>query len=120
MAKLAIDVVLNKASAMTGLRGLEKDFTSFGKSMLGVVGIGGGLAGLVAGIDNILAKAGQLQDVSDAFNVSAESIQRLANVGVTANLSIEEIGSKLGKLGKAAQDAAKTLNCGRFHLRLLT
>jgi hypothetical protein len=106
MAKLAIDVVLNKASAMTGLRGLEKDFTSFGKSMLGVVGIGGGLAGLVAGIDNILAKAGQLQDVSDAFNVSAESIQRLANVGVTANLSIEEIGSKLGKLGKAAQDAA--------------
>ena len=106
MAKLAIDVVLNKAAAMTGLRGLEKDVTSFGKSILGVVGIGGGLAGIVAGIDNILAKAGQLQDVSDAFNVSAESIQRLANVGVTANLSIEEIGSKLGKLGKAAQDAA--------------
>ena len=106
MAKLAIDVVLNKAAAMTGLRGLEKDVSSFGKSMLGIVGIGGGLAGLVAGIDNILAKAGQLQDVSDAFNVSAESIQRLANVGVTANLSIEEIGSKLGKLGKAAQDAA--------------
>lgn len=106
MAKLAIDVVLNKASAMTGLRGLEKDFTSFGKSMLGIVGIGGGLAGLVAGIDNILAKAGQLQDVSDAFNVSAESIQRLAAVGVTANLSIEEIGSKLGKIGKAAQEAA--------------
>jgi len=106
MAKLAIDVVLNKASAMTGLRGLEKDVTSFGKSILGVVGIGGGLAGIVAGIDNILAKAGQLQDLSDAFNVSAESIQRLANVGLTANLSIEEIGSKLGKLGKAAQDAA--------------
>jgi len=106
MAKLAIDVVLNKAAAMTGLRGLEKDVSSFGKSMLGIVGIGGGLAGLVAGIDNILAKAGQLQDVSDAFNVSAESIQRLAAVGVTANLSIEEIGSKLGKLGKAAQDAA--------------
>jgi len=98
--------VLNKAAAMTGLRGLEKDVSSFGKSMLGIVGIGGGLAGLVVGIDNILAKAGQLQDVSDAFNVSAESIQRLANVGVTANLSIEEIGSKLGKLGKAAQDAA--------------
>jgi len=106
MAKLAIDVVLNKASAMTGLRGLEKDVSSFGKSMLGLVGIGGGLAGLVAGIDGILSKAGQLQDVSDAFNVSAESIQRLAAVGVTANLSIEEIGSKLGKLGKAAQDAA--------------
>jgi len=106
MAKLAIDVVLNKAAAMTGLRGLEKDVSSFGKSMLGIVGIGGGLAGLVAGIDNILAKAGQLQDVSDAFNVSAESVQRLAAVGVTANLSIEEIGSKLGKLGKAAQDAA--------------
>ena len=106
MAKLAIDVVLNKAAAMTGLRGLEKDFMSFGKSVLGAVGIGGGLAGLVAGIDNILAKAGQLQDVSDAFNVSAESIQRLAAVGVTANLSIEEIGSKLGKIGKAAQEAA--------------
>jgi hypothetical protein len=106
MAKLAIDVVLNKAGAMTGLRGLEKDIGSFAKSALGLVGIGGGLAGLVAGIDNILAKAGQLQDVSDAFNVSAESIQRLAAVGVTANLSIEEIGSKLGKLGKAAQDAA--------------
>jgi hypothetical protein len=106
MAKLAIDVVLNKAAAMTGLRGLEKDFVSFGKSVLGAVGIGGGLAGLVAGIDGILAKAGQLQDVSDAFNVSAESIQRLAAVGVTANLSIEEIGSKLGKIGKAAQDAA--------------
>jgi len=106
MAKLAIDVVLNKAAAMTGLRGMEKDFLSFGKSMLGVVGIGGGLAGLVAGIDNVLAKAGQLQDVSDAFNISAESIQRLAAVGVTANLSIEEIGSKLGKLGKAAQEAA--------------
>jgi hypothetical protein len=106
MAKLAIDVVLNKAAAMTGLRGLEKDVSSFGKSMLGIVGIGGGLAGIVAGIDGILAKAGQLQDVSDAFNVSAESIQRLGAVGVTANLSIEEIGSKLGKLGKAAQEAA--------------
>jgi hypothetical protein len=92
---------------MTGLRGLEKDVSSFGKSMLGIVGIGGGLAGIVAGIDGILAKAGQLQDVSDAFNVSAESIQRLGAVGVTANLSIEEIGSKLGKLGKAAQEAAK-------------
>jgi hypothetical protein len=108
MAKLAIDVVLNKAGAMTGLRGLEKDIGSFAKSAVGLVGIGGGLAGLVVGIDNILAKAGQLQDVSDAFNVSAESIQRLAAVGVTANLSIEEIGSKLGKLGKAAQDAAGT------------
>jgi hypothetical protein len=106
MAKLAIDVVLNKAAAMTGLRGLEKDVSSFGKSMLGLVGFGGGLAGLVAGIDGILSKAGQLQDVSDAFNVSAESIQRLAAVGVTANLSIEEIGSKLGKIGKAAQEAA--------------
>ena len=106
MAKLAIDVVLNKAAAMTGLRGLEKDVSSFGKSILGLAGIGGGLAGLVAGIDGILAKAGQLQDVSDAFNVSAESIQRLANVAVTANLSVEEIGSKLGKLGKAAQEAA--------------
>ena len=106
MAKLAIDVVLNKAAAMTGLRGLEKDVSSFGKSMLGIVGIGGGLAGIVAGIDGILAKAGQLQDVSDAFNVSAESIQRLAAVGVTANLSVEEIGSKLGKIGKAAQEAA--------------
>jgi len=106
MAKLAIDVVLNKAAAMTGLRGMEKDITSFGKAALGLAGLGGGLAGLVAGIDNILAKAGQLQDVSDAFNISAESIQRLAAVGVTANLSIEEIGSKLGKLGKAAQDAA--------------
>ena len=106
MAKLAIDVVLNKAAAMTGLRGMEKDITSFGKAALGLAGLGGGLAGFVAGIDNILAKAGQLQDVSDAFNVSSESIQRLANVGVTANLSIEEIGSKLGKLGKAAQDAA--------------
>jgi len=106
MAKLAIDVVLNKAAAMTGLRGLEKDISSFGKSMLGLVGFGGGLAGLVAGIDGILSKAGQLQDVSDAFNVSAESIQRLVAVGVTANLSIEEIGSKLGKIGKAAQEAA--------------
>jgi len=106
MAKLAIDVVLNKAAAMTGLRGLEKDVSSFGKSILGLAGIGGGLAGLVAGIDGILAKAGQLQDVSDAFNVSAESIQRLANVAVTANLSVEEIGSKLGKIGKAAQEAA--------------
>lgn len=106
MAKLAIDVVLNKVQAMTGLRGMEKDFTSFGKSVLGAVGLGGGMAGLVAGIDAILARAGQLQDVSDAFNVSAESIQRLANVGVTANLSIEEIGNKLGKLGKAAQEAA--------------
>jgi len=106
MAKLAIDVVLNKAAAMTGLRGMEKDITSFGKAALGLAGLGGGLAGFVAGIDNILAKAGQLQDVSDAFNISAESIQRLAAVGVTANLSIEEIGSKLGKLGKAAQEAA--------------
>jgi len=106
MAKLAIDVVLNKAAAMTGLRGLEKDITSFGKAALGLAGLGGGLAGFVAGIDNILAKAGQLQDVSDAFNISAESIQRLAAVGVTANLSIEEIGSKLGKIGKAAQEAA--------------
>jgi len=106
MAKLAIDVVLNKAAAMTGLRGMEKDITSFGKAALGLAGLGGGLAGFVAGIDNILAKAGQLQDVSDAFNISAESIQRLAAVGVTANLSIEEIGSKLGKLGKSAQEAA--------------
>jgi hypothetical protein len=106
MAKLAIDVVLNKAAAMTGLRGMEKDITSFGKAALGLAGLGGGLVGFVAGIDSILAKAGQLQDVSDAFNISAESIQRLAAVGVTANLSIEEIGSKLGKLGKAAQDAA--------------
>lgn len=106
MAKLVIDVVLNKAAAMTGLRGMEKDITSFGKAALGLAGLGGGLAGFVAGIDNILAKAGQLQDVSDAFNISAESIQRLGAVGVTANLSIEEIGSKLGKLGKAAQEAA--------------
>ena len=106
MAKLAIDVVLNKAAAMTGLRGMEKDITSFGKAALGLAGLGGGLAGFVAGIDSILTKAGQLQDVSDAFNISAESIQRLAAVGVTANLSIEEIGSKLGKLGKAAQEAA--------------
>jgi hypothetical protein len=106
MSQLKIDLVLNKLQAMTGLRSFESNVMSIGKRLAGFVGIGGGIAGITATIQGLLDKASRLQDVSDAFNVSAESIQRLGNAGLTANLSIEEVGSKLGKLGKAAQEAA--------------
>lgn len=107
MAQLKIDLVLNKIQAMTGLRSFESTVMSLGKRLAGFVGIGGGIAGITATLQSLLDKASRIQDVSDAFNVSAVSIQKLANVASTSNISLEEVGSKLGKLAKAAQAAGK-------------
>lgn len=106
MAQLKIDLVLNKIQAMTGLRSFESNVMSVGKRLAGFVGIGGGIAGIATTIQGLLDKASRLQDLSDAFNVSSESIQRLGNVASTSNVSLEEVGAKLGKLAKAAQEAA--------------
>lgn len=107
MAQLKIDLVLNKIQAMTGLRSFESNVMSIGKRLAGFVGIGGGIAGITTTIQGLLDKASRIQDISDAFNISAESIQKLANVASTSNISLEEVGSKLGKIGKAAQEAAR-------------
>lgn len=107
MAQLKIDLVLNKIQAMTGLRSFESNVMSIGKRLAGFIGIGGGIAGITTTIQGLLDKASRIQDVSDAFNISAVSIQKLANVAGTSNISLEEVGSKLGKLAKAAQAAAK-------------
>jgi hypothetical protein len=107
MAQLKIDLVLNKIQAMTGLRSFESNVMTIGKRLAGFVGIGGGIAGITTTIQGLLDKASRLQDLSDAFNISAESIQKLGNVAATSNISLEEAGSKLGKLAKAAQEAAK-------------
>lgn len=107
MAQLKIDLVLNKIQAMTGLRSFESNVMSIGKRLAGFIGIGGGIAGIITTIQGLLDKASRIQDISDAFNISAESIQRLANVASTSNISLEEVSSKLGKIGKAAQEAAK-------------
>lgn len=107
MAQLKIDLVLNKIQAMTGLRSFESNVMSIGKRLAGFIGVGGGIAGITTTIQGLLDKASRIQDISDAFNISAESIQKLANVASTSNISLEEVGSKLGKIGKAAQEAAR-------------
>ena len=71
------------------------------------MGVGGEIAGITATLQGLLDKAARLQDLSDAFNISAESIQKLGNVAATSNISLEEVGSKLGKIAQQAQKAAK-------------
>lgn len=90
----------------TGLARLQNTAGSFAK------GIGGLFAGafafnkLASGFNEILDKAGKLQDISDKFGVSAESVQRIGNAAEQSGGSLESVAKALGRIGVSAQEAA--------------
>lgn len=78
-------------------------------------GFGRNLGGILAGAFSFnaiaqqfsaaLSQAGQLQDLSDAFGVSAEAIQRIGNAAAESGGSLQDVGRALAKIGLGAQQA---------------
>lgn len=106
MSELNVKTGLDASGFETGIARLQSSATSFAR------GVGGLFAGafafdrIISGIGSLIEKAGKLQDISDKFGISAESVQRIGNAAEQSGGSIEGVAKALGKIGLAAQEAA--------------
>ena len=95
------------------LRSLGDEATKTAAKTKGITGAFDGMRGVVAGLGlgaaatgarQLFAEFGRIQDLSERFNTSAESIQRLANAARLGGTDIESIATALTKAGMAATD----------------
>jgi len=106
MAELKAKVGLETSEFETGLARLQNAAGSFA-SGLGKMILGGfAFDKIISGVTSLVEKASQLQDISDKFGISAESIQRIGNVAEQNGASMESVVRALAKIGVSAQEAA--------------
>ena len=95
------------------LRSLGDEATKTATKAKGMAGAFDGMRGVVAGLGlgalatsarQLFSEFGRAQDLSERFNTSAESIQRLANAARLGGTDIESIATALTKAGMAATD----------------
>ena len=107
MAGINIPVGIKNAGFKAGLdemRGQAKRFGSDLKSTFaGALGFGAVLAGITA----MIKKGGDLKDLSERFDASAEALQRIGNVAAQNGSSIEGVGDALNKVALAQEEVKK-------------
>ena len=106
MADVALKIGADQGLLKTGLAQAQNSIVSFAnsatKQLAGALSFGA----VAAAISDVINKAGQLQDISDRFGVSAEAIQRIGNVAQESGGSIQDVATALARIGAAAQEAA--------------
>ena len=106
MADVSLKIGADQGLLKTGLAQAQNSIVSFAnsatKQLAGALSFGA----VAAAISDVINKAGQLQDISDRFGVSAEAIQRIGNVAQESGGSIQDVATALARIGAAAQEAA--------------
>lgn len=106
MADVSLKIGADQGLLKTGLAQAQNSIVSFAnsatKQLAGALSFGA----VAAAIADVINKAGQLQDISDRFGVSAEAIQRIGNVAQESGGSIQDVATALARIGAAAQEAA--------------
>lgn len=105
MADLNVKVGLDRSGFQTGLVAMENAVSGFGRNLGGILAGAFSFSAITQQFTAAISKAGQLQDLSDAFGVSAEAIQRIGNVAAESGGSLQDVGRALAKIGLSAQQA---------------
>lgn len=105
MADLNVKVGLDRSGFQTGLAAMENAVSGFGRNLGGILAGAFSFSAITQQFTAAISKAGQLQDLSDAFGVSAEAIQRIGNVAAESGGSLQDVGRALAKIGLSAQQA---------------
>lgn len=118
MAGISVPVGIKNAQFRAGLdemRGQARRFAGdikgeFLGSFSGIKGqiVGAfGLGALASSIGGLLEKGGQIQDLSERFDATAESLQRIGNVAAQNGSSLESVGAALNKTALSQEAARK-------------
>lgn len=105
MADLNVKVGLDRSGFQTGLAAMENAVSGFGRNLGGILAGAFSFSAITQQFTAAISKAGQLQDLSDAFGVSAEAIQRIGNAAAESGGSLQDVGRALAKIGLSAQQA---------------
>lgn len=84
---------------------MENMAAGFGRNLGGILAGAFSFNAIAQQFSAALSQAGQLQDLSDAFGVSAEAIQRIGNAAAENGGSLQDVGRALAKIGLGAQQA---------------
>lgn len=103
--KLIAELGLNASEFETKLGGATKLMGAF-DSVLGRIGLGLGAGAVIAFFDNVMDRAGQLQDLSEQLGITTDSIQSLDFTAKQAGVSTEALHMVYGKLTVAGAEAA--------------
>lgn len=106
MAELKAKIGLETSAFETGLARLENAAGGFAKGLGGIFVGAFSFTAIFKQFSDAIAKASQLQDISDRFGISAEALQKIGNAAIESGASLEDVGTALGKIGVAAQEAA--------------
>lgn len=108
MAKINVEVGVNTGPFQTGLAQMQNQTKRWKANFGGIIAgtfAGVGLASVLTGINKIVDKADQIQDLSDRFGVAAETLQRFGNVAVQNGSSFDAVGASFNKLITSSQSA---------------
>ena len=105
MADLNVKVGLDRSGFQTGLAAMENAATGFGRNLGGLLAGAFSFTAITQQVTAAISQAGRLQDLSDTFGISAESLQRIGNAAEESGGSIEDVGRALAKIGVGAQQA---------------
>ncbi|HEX7517781.1 MAG TPA: hypothetical protein VF345_10915 [Chthoniobacterales bacterium] len=94
MARLGLDTSGFKA----GLQSATGELSSFAGKIASAFGVSVGVAGLEQGIAKVVEYGARVQDLSERFNVNAESLQRLGNAAELHGSSLEGVAKGFNRL----------------------
>lgn len=106
MADVSLKLGLDQGGLQTGLLQAKSSISSFAGSVSKQLAGALSVTAIVSAISSVVDKAGQLQDISDKFGLSAESLQRIGNAAQESGGSIQDVATALARIGAAAQEAA--------------
>jgi hypothetical protein len=106
MADVSLKIGADAGMLRTGLSQAQNSIASFAASATKQLAGALSFTAVSAAIGSVIQKAGQLQDISDRFGVSAEAMQRIGNVAAESGGSIQDVATALARIGAAAQEAA--------------
>lgn len=101
MARLGLDTTGFKA----GLREAHSAFSQLAGKMSAMAGVSIGVAGLEEGVRKAVEYGARIQDLSERFHVSAESLQKLGNAAELHGSSLEGVAKAFNRLEIAQSKA---------------
>lgn len=99
MSTIRVIVGLGTSAVTTGLGKLRGQFREFRNDVNSEFGLGQFLAvgAVLAGLDAVLDKAGQLADLSARFGVGVEGLQQIGNAAAQDGVEMEGVAAALNK-----------------------
>lgn len=87
-----------QSGVATGLAKIKAQFSEFRRGINGELGNLLAFGSVTSGIERLIEKGSQLQDISERFNVPVEDLQRVANVAEQSGGSLEGVAKSWNKM----------------------